>query len=230
MKAIIFAAGLGTRLKPLTLHKPKALVEYKNKTLLQHAIEKLTDAGVTDIIVNVHHFGEQIIDFVNQQNFKANISISDERDELLDTGGGLKKAASFFDDDLFIAYNVDIISNIDLKEMINIHNQSIPLATLAVKRRKSSRKLLFNEKMQLCGWENQVTNEKIIGREEAFVQNFSFSGIHIIDPLIFKQMPAKNKFSIIELYLELSSKHSILGYIDKQDFWIDWGKVEQLNQ
>ena len=230
MKAIIFAAGLGTRLKPLTLNKPKALVEYKNKTLLQHAIEKLTDAGVTDIIINVHHFGEQIIDFVKQQKFKAEISISDERDELLDTGGGLKRAADFFGDDAFLAYNVDIISNIDLKEMISFHHQSMPLATLAVKRRKSSRKLLFNEKMQLCGWENQVTNERIIGREEAFVQNLSFSGIHIIDPLIFKYMPTKNKFSIIELYLELSSKHSILGYLDKQDFWLDLGKVEQLNR
>ncbi len=227
---MIFAAGLGTRLKPLTLHKPKALVEYKNKTLLQHAIEKLRDSGVTDIIINVHHFAEQIIDFVKQNNFKVNISISDESDELLDTGGGLKKAADFFGDESFIAYNVDIISNIDLTEMIEFHNQSIPLATLAVKRRTSARKLLFNEKMQLCGWENQVSNEKIIGRDEAFVQNFSFSGIHIIDPMIFNYMPTESKFSIIELYLELSSKHSILGFVDTQDFWLDLGKVEQLKQ
>lgn len=227
---MIFAAGLGTRLMPLTANKPKALVKYKNKTLLTHAIEKLVSADIKEIIVNVHHFADQIIEFVAKHDFGARISISDERDELLDTGGGLKKASWFFDQSPFIVYNVDVISNIDLSEMISYHNQSMTIATLAIKRRKSERKLLFNEKLQLNGWENQMTNERIISREDHFVQHFAFSGIQILDPIIFDNMPDKNKFSVIELYLNLAKKHTILGYIDKQDFWLDLGKPAHLNQ
>ena len=227
---MIFAAGLGTRLMPLTANKPKALVEYKNKTLLEHAIEKLTAAGVTKIIINVHHFAEQIIDFIEQHSFEAQISISDERDELLETGGGLKKASWFFDKNPFIAYNVDIISNINLKDMIQYHHNGNALATLAVKQRDSNRKLIFDEDFRLNGWKNLCTNKSIITRKIQKMQQFAFSGIQILDPEIFKFMPTKNKFSVIELYLNLANQKKILGYLDTKDFWLDLGRPEHLNQ
>jgi len=230
MKGMIFAAGLGTRLMPLTANKPKALIEYKSKTLLQHAIEKLTEAGIDDIIVNVHHFADQIIEFVSKQKFDAKIAISDERDALLETGGGLKKASWFFDKNPFIAYNVDIISNIKLDELIKTHMAGKAIATLAVKERESSRKLMFDEHFQLCGWANLCTNKNIVARESPVVNEYAFSGIQILDPEIFKYMPAKSKFSVIELYLNLASSKMILGYLDQQDFWLDLGRPEHLNQ
>lgn len=230
MKGMIFAAGLGTRLMPLTANKPKALIEYKGKTLLQLAIEKLAEAGIDDIIVNVHHFADQIIEFVSKQKFDAKITISDERDELLETGGGLKKAAWFFDKSPFVAYNVDIISNIKLNELIKAHMASNAIATLAVKQRESSRKLMFDENLQLCGWANLCTNKNIVARESSVVHEYAFSGIQILDPEIFKYMPAKSKFSVIELYLNLASTKIISGYLDRQDFWLDLGRPEHLNQ
>ncbi|MBU1012749.1 MAG: nucleotidyltransferase family protein [Bacteroidetes bacterium] len=230
MKGMIFAAGLGTRLMPLTANKPKALIEYKGKTLLQHAIEKLTEAGIDDIIVNVHHFADQIIKFVTKHNFDAEITISDERDALLDTGGGLKKAAWFFDKSPFLAYNVDIISNIKIDELIKVHSASKAIATLAVKERESSRKLMFDENFRLCGWANLCTNKNIVTMESAIVHEYAFSGIQILDPEIFKYMPAKRKFSVIELYLNLASTKIISGYLDQQDFWLDLGRPEHLNQ
>ncbi len=230
MKGMIFAAGLGKRLMPLTANKPKALVLYKNKTLLEHAIIKLEDAGITNIIVNVHHFADLIIDFIAKHQFRAKISISDERDELLETGGGLKKAAWFFDQKPFIAYNVDIISNINLKELIEYHIKEDPIATLAVKERDSNRKLMFDENFRLSGWANLCTNKNIIARPSAKNNQFSFSGIQILNPKIFEFMPAKNKFSVIELYLNLAKHNRIIGYLDTQDFWLDLGRPEHLNQ
>ncbi len=230
MKGMIFAAGLGTRLMPLTADKPKALVHYKGKAILEHAIEKLEEVGITEIIVNVHHFADQIIEFVAKNNFKAKISISDERDELLETGGGLKKAAWFFDKKPFIAYNVDIISNINLKDLIAYHIKQKPIATLAVKERESNRKLMFDENFRLSGWANLCTNKNIIARQCPNSKMFSFSGIQILDPKIFEFMPAKNKFSVIELYLNLAKENTILGYLDTQDFWLDLGRPEHLNK
>lgn len=230
MKGMIFAAGLGTRLLPLTANKPKALIEYKGKALLQHAIEKLTEAGIDDIIVNVHHFSDQIIEFVSKQKFEAKITISDERDALLETGGALKKAAWFFDNNPFIAYNADIISNIKLDELIKTHLNGSAIATLAVKQRESSRKLMFDDNFRLCGWANLCTNKNIIAREVLSVHEYAFSGIQVLDPEIFNLMPAKSKFSVIELYLNLASSKTILGYLDQQDFWLDLGRPEHFNQ
>ena len=230
MKGMIFAAGLGTRLMPLTANKPKALIEYKGKALLQHAIEKLTAAGIDDIIVNVHHFADQIIEFVNNQKFDAKITISDEKDALLETGGGLKKAAWFFDKSPFIAYNVDIISDIKLEELIKAHLAGKAIATLAVKERASSRKLMFDKNLRLCGWANLCTNKNIVAREAPVVHEYAFSGIQILDPEVFKYMPVKSKFSVIELYLNLASSKLILAYLDQQDFWLDLGLPENLNQ
>ncbi len=230
MKGMIFAAGLGTRLLPLTADKPKALVEYKGMTLLEHAILKLKGAGIKDIIINVHHFADQIIDFIEKSNFNVRISISDESDKLLDTGGGLKKASWFLKDDTFIAYNVDIISSIDLNEFIKYHAQNKALVSLAVRKRNTSRYLLFDSGFQLCGWENVKTGEQIISRTSANTDRFAFSGIQILEPEIFMEMPEENKFSVIDLYLNLARKNRIIGFLDKADTWLDCGSIQNLSK
>jgi len=170
MKAMILAAGLGTRLKPFTDAHPKALYQSEGKTLLEHAIDHLKTAGITEVIINVHHFARQIIDFLNQhENFGLHIAISDETGELLETGGGVKKAAWFFNDcDAAIIRNVDILSDLDLSKFITYHRSSGSLATLAIRKRETSRYLLFDDEMQLCGWENRKTGERLIVRDERY--------------------------------------------------------------
>ena len=227
MKAMIFAAGLDTRLKPLTDSVPKALVIIKNKTLLEHAIQKLRTAGVTEIIVNVHHLSDQIITFLEQNDFGINISISDETDLLRDTGGGLKKVQHFFDDQAFILYNVDILTDINLKGVYQKHLQNNPLATLVVRKRETSRYLLFDDNYRLCGWENVKTKKQKIALDHTPLNQFAFSGIHIVSPEIFKLMPEKDVFSIIDLYLGIAGKYEIKAHVDQSDFWIDLGKYEQ---
>ena len=156
MKAMIFAAGLGTRLKPLTDHMPKALVPVAGKPMLEHVIEKLKASGFNEIVINVHHFGNQIIDFLKEKdNFGIQIWISDETEELLDTGGGIKKAAHFFDEP-FLVHNADILSNVNLKDLYEFHQASKNDATLLVSPRKTVRYLLFNEENRLCGWVNKA--------------------------------------------------------------------------
>ena len=228
MKAMIFAAGLGTRLHPITTSIPKALVKVHGKALLEHAIEKLKQSGVDEIIINVHHFPDQIIEFIRSKNFEIPIQTSDEREQLLDTGGGLKKAAPFFNNETFLVYNVDIMSDIDLSQLINYHHKNKSIATLVVRDRKTKRYLLFDKENTLKGWKNIETNEQIIINKEKALTPFAFSGIHIIDPNIFNFMPEKEKFSMIELYLLLAKRHSIKAFIDKKSNWIDVGKIEQL--
>ena len=229
MRAFILAAGLGTRLKPLTNSVPKALVKINDKTLLEILIDKLILSGFNKIIINVHHFANQVIDFINQNNFSAEIVISDESDKLLDTGGGLKKAAWFFDDGKpFLVHNVDILSNIDLKKMYNFHLQNNTLAALAIRKRKSTRYLLFTDDNNLCGWMNEKTGEQIKTENDNCCNKFAFSGIHVIDPKIFSLMPEDDVFSIIKLYLSLISKHKLRGYVDNESFWMDVGKTENL--
>jgi len=232
MKAMIFAAGLGTRLKPLTNSKPKALVELNGKPLLQHNIESLIKTGVTDIIVNVHHFHRMIIDFIaTNNNFGIKIKISDEREKLLDTGGGLKKASWFFDDGKpFILHNADIICNTNLIDIYNIHLRSNAIVTLLVRERESSRYLLFDEFNHLSGWENVKTGKKIISRQFSELQKLAFSGIHIINPEIFKYFPAGDKFSIIDFYLQISKKENIVGFDHSDDTWFDVGSEKKLNE
>jgi len=212
MKAMILAAGLGTRLQHFTKNKPKALVEIKGKTLLEKSIEKLIRFGVDDI------------------SFSARISFSDESECLLDTGGGLKKAASFFNDkQSFFLYNVDIISDIDLNKMYQYHLQQKSLATLAVKNRKTQRYLLFDNNMRLCGRYNTKTEEKtLLFEKELNYKQFAFSGIHVISPEIFTLMPQENIFSITDLYLQLATNHLINGYDHSDDFWMDMGKIQSL--
>jgi NDP-sugar pyrophosphorylase family protein len=232
MKAMIFAAGLGTRLLPLTIDKPKALVKIAGKTLLQLAIKKVSSAGYDDLVINIHHHGEQIIEFLElNRNFGLNISISDEREQLLDTGGGIKKAAYLLSGTgSFLAYNVDVLSDIDLQELRLYHESRGGVATLAVRDRKTSRYLVFNENMMLTGWKNVVTGEEKFSRESLQQKTYAFSGIQIIDPSVFSMITESGSFSLISLYLRLAHTQSIFGYIDNSSFWMDLGKPDQLKE
>ena len=186
MRAMILAAGLGTRLQPLTDNIPKALVKLRNKTLLEIAINHLVRNGFDKIIINVHHFGDQVINFIEENIFDADISISDERDKLLNTGGGLKKASQFFKDEKpFLLYNVDIVTNLNLKTLYEANLKSNSIATLTVRKRESSRYLLFNSENILCGWKNTKTGELISSCSINLLNEFAFSGIHIINPKIY---------------------------------------------
>ena len=193
MKAMIFAAGLGTRLKPLTDHMPKALVPVAGRPMLEHVILKLKAAGFNELVINIHHFGEQILDFLRaNQNFGLTIHISDERDCLLDTGGGIRKAEPFFrGNEPFLVHNVDILSDTDLKALYEYHRQSGNDATLLASRRKTIRYLLFDDEKRLCGWINKDTLQT---KPEGFAYNpehhheYAFSGIHVISPSLFHYM------------------------------------------
>ena len=233
MKAMIFAAGLGTRLKPLTDHMPKALVPVAGKPMLEHVIRKLIAAGCDEIVINVHHFADQIIDFVKaNNNFGITIHISDETDMLLDTGGGIKKASSFFHEP-FLIHNVDILSNIDLKSLYEYHLTSGNDATLLVSPRKTVRYLLFDEGNQLCGWINKDTLQT---KPEGFVyqpevqKEYAFSGIHIVSPSLFNYMGENwtGKFPIMDFYLQTCQEAKLGGYAKEDLQLIDIGKPETL--
>lgn len=231
MKAMILAAGYGTRLKPITNNIPKALVEVNNITLLENAIKTITKFDFNDIIINVHHFAEKMRTFISENNFSANISISDEDEILLDTGGGLKNVHWFFDKEPFLLFNVDVVSDINLSKMMKFHKRSDALVTLAIRKRRSSKYLLFNEGNKLVGWKNQKNGEeKIVKEMKNFLKEMAFSGIHIIEPKIFELMPKENKFSIIELYLNLANNYLIQGFDHSDSQWIDAGKKHGLIQ
>ena len=234
MKAMIFAAGLGTRLKPLTDHMPKALVPVAGKPMLEHVINKLIAAGVDGIVINVHHFAQQIIDFLKEKdNFGIQIWISDETGELLETGGGIKKASPYFNEP-FLVHNADILSNLDLKAMYDFHVASGNNATLLVSPRKTARYLLFNEENKLCGWVNKETLQT---KPEGFVyqpetqKEYAFGGIHIISPSLFKYMEGwTGKFSIIDFYLQTCQQAQLGGYIKEDLQLIDIGKLDTLTK
>ncbi|MBI4646040.1 MAG: nucleotidyltransferase family protein [Bacteroidia bacterium] len=231
MKAMIFAAGLGTRLAPLTNTKPKALIEINGVALLEIVIKNLIKQGITDIIVNVHHLVQSIIDFLDEkQNFGINICISVEKEKPLETGGGLMKASWFFNDDKpFLVHNVDIIANIDFNKMYDIHLQSGNIATLAVRNRKTSRYFLFDKYEYLCGWENMKNSEIRITRKPASkLHSLAFSGIQILSPEIFNFIEEKGVFSITDVYIRLAADHKIGNYHDDDSLWIDIGNVENL--
>jgi len=230
MKAMIFAAGLGTRLYPLTLHKPKALVEISGKTLLQMAIEKVSQAGYHDLVINIHHFGDQIIEYLEKNNnFGLNILISDERNQLLDTGGGILKASTWLcGDEAFLVYNVDVLSNIDLQLFRKYHLEQGGLATLAVRQRNTARYLAFDDAMQLSGWRNIKTGDEIASRNMQNCSLLAFSGIQLIEPAIFKSITETGSFPLIPLYLRLAADQRIMGYLDKSTLWMDLGKPSQI--
>jgi NDP-sugar pyrophosphorylase family protein len=230
MKAIIFAAGLGTRLRPLTDQCPKALITLNGQPLLWHSIQFLKQSGIDEVVVNVHHFAGTIINYLKKEDFGITVHISDESDELLDTGGALLKARKFLDGNMpFIACNVDIITSVDLKKAIDYHNLNQPLATLVVRKRETSRFLMFNENMSLSGWKNLENSEEIISKK-TFSESipWAFSGIQIISPAIFDLISEHGKFSITTLYLRLAENYNIMGYPDSSDFWLDLGKPGQI--
>lgn len=214
MKALIFAAGKGTRLKPFTDHHPKALAPVNGVPLLERNLRYLQRFGINDFVINVHHFGSQICDFLRENdNFGANIEISDERDELLETGGGLLFAQKFLDNgDDFVVMNADILTDLNLDLFIKYHREKKDFATLAVSDRKSSRKLLFNTEMVLKGWQNVETGEQRLAEFNLGLKPLAFSGIHCISPQIFRKIRRRGSFSIMQEYLDLMSSESIRGY------------------
>lgn len=232
MKALIFAAGLGTRLKEQTQNKPKALVSLGGKPLLQRAIEHLKSFGIDHIVINVHHFADQVIAFVEtNHSFGIRIDISDERDLLLDTGGGLKKAGQYLKgDEPILIYNVDVISDLDLNVLLEFHRQSRALATLVVRQRDTSRYLMFDENFLLSGWKNVSSGESIISREDSFNNSkpFAFSGIHIVQPEFLNLISETGKFPIMDLYLRLAKKYPIKAFVDQSGLWMDLGKPDQI--
>lgn len=229
LTAMILAAGLGTRLQALTHDKPKALVELNGKPLLQHCIENLIDNGFHRIVINVHHFGEQIIDFVSNNPFDANIEISDERDLLLDTGGGIVKATALFKNSkAVLVHNVDIISNVDFKNLGHQFLDSQDDAWLLTQERDSSRKLLFDDNNQLIGWTNKAEGQfKWVHDSFGQYQDMAFSGLHFFRSDLFGEFELKRQ-SVIDLYLDLAKRNRIVSKPIQPDYWFDLGKPEQL--
>lgn len=227
--AMILAAGLGTRLKALTQDKPKALVALNGKPLIQHCIENLISNGFHHIVINVHHFGEQIIDFVENNKFDADIQISDERDLLMDTGGGIVKATPLLKDTkTVLVHNVDIISNVSLGEMATQFLDSEDDAWLLTQDRETNRKLLFNAENQLIGWMNKSEgNFKWVYDSFGQYQEMAFSGLHFFRSDLFAEFECKPQ-SVIDLYLKLARKNRIISKPIQPDFWFDLGKPEQL--
>lgn len=237
MKAMVLAAGLGTRLRPLTKDRPKALVEVNGRTLLEIALLRLRGFGVREAIVNVHHFAELVVAFLKaHDNFGMRIEVSRE-DLLLDTGGGLKKAGWFFLeqsqdlDEPFLLHNVDVISTLDFTKMLHAHRESKGLATLAVHRRESSRQLLFNDEMRLCGRRVGKEKEPEIVRRAVHLEPLAFTGIHIISPRLLGLMKEDGVFSIIDCYLRLAGAgEKIAAFRADEYYWRDLGRVEDLQQ
>ncbi len=232
MKAMLFAAGLGTRLKPFTDNNPKALALVNGKTLLEHNICYLQSFGITDVVINVHHFADMIEELLAaNSSFGSKVTISDERQEVLETGGGLKKAAPLLSGpDPFIVMNVDILTNLDLSKIIAAHKADNALATLAVMSRASSRHLLFDKEMALCGWTNNTTGEKKESRDTQHAAPFAFSGIQVVAASLLNDMPFEGKFSLIDEYLYLARQHTIRGYDHTGDIFIDVGKPESIEK
>ena len=250
MKAMIFAAGLGTRLKPLTDTMPKALVPLAGKTLLQWQIEKLKAAGITDIVVNVHHFADKIIDYLRENNyFGCNIQVSDERDMLLETGGGLRKAKSLLTGfrlpasecpkDPILICNVDILSNIDIPTLLKAYNPE-EMGVVVVYPRDTQRYLLFDDSSRLCGWTNIATGEvrgPVADNQYpiANTRKLAFSGMQLLNPRIFEVMDKVvaekgEKFSLIDLYLSIAEKEILRAFIPENYRMMDVGKINQLSE
>ena len=237
MRAMVLAAGLGTRLRPLTNDRPKALVEIGGRTLLELTLTRLASFGVRDVIINVHHFADLVIQYLQaNSNFGLQVGISRE-ELLLDTGGGLKKASWFFLqdptrlDEPFILHNVDVVSTIDFQRLMNFHNENHALATLAVQERESSRYLLFDDQGELCGRRIGRDQEPELVRSTPNLKALAFSGIHLISPRLLTDMTEEGVFSVIATYLRLAGQNEkILAFRADEYYWRDLGKLEDLRQ
>ncbi len=234
MKAMILAAGLGTRLRPLTNDRPKALVDVGGRTMLEITLTRLKEFGVREVIINLHHFAGMVAEFLKlKDDFGMRIELSREDDLLLDTGGGLKKATPFLlgssGDEPFILHNVDIISTIDLHRMAESHAKHQALATLAVQDRESSRYLLFDDAIGLCGRRLVREGKTEMARPSAQIQSLAFCGIHIISPRLLALMSESGVFSIIDVYLRLAGQgEKIRAFRTDESYWRDLGKPEQV--
>jgi len=230
MRAIVFAAGLGTRIQSITKGLPKALLCFEEKTLLERAIDYLQHNGVREIIVNVHHQSELIKSFIAEKEWDIPIKISDETNKLLDTGGALLKAHDFLaKEENFIAYNVDVITNLNLQKMLKYHQKEKAMVTLAVRNRNTSRYFLWDNNNNMLGWENVQTKELILHKNISYKQA-AFSGIHIISSQIFDYIDKKEAFPITPLYIDLAKKNKIKAYFHNNTFWFDVGKPETLKE
>jgi NDP-sugar pyrophosphorylase family protein len=237
MKAMVLAAGLGTRLRPLTDDRPKALVEVAGRTLLEITLSRLRSFGILDVIVNVHHFADQVADYLKaNRDFGMRIEISRE-DVLLDTGGGLKKAAWFFleqpgaADEPFLLHNVDVLTAIDLQRLVECHGKAQALATLAVQQREASRYLLFDEQLQLCGRRKTRDDKAEMVRPCPHPQELAFSGIHVLSPRILQIWKEEGVFSIIDAYLRLAAGgEKISAFRADEYYWRDLGTRESVTQ
>ncbi len=238
MKALLLAAGFGTRLQPFTLEHPKALAPVNGKSLLQRNVEYLQSQGIWNVLVNVHHFADQIINAINKNNgWGSTISISDETDAVLETGGGLLKAKWYFDnEDDFVVMNVDMLTDMPLKNMIEHHKASNTLATLAVTDRKSSRYLLFDNENKLVGWKNVATGKEkgpIIHYDstvKSLLQQKAFSGIHVIKPELINKIEQRGKFSLIDVYMSLCDRNNVQCFDHSNSLLLDVGKPESIIQ
>ncbi len=233
MKAIIFAAGLGSRLGKVTEDRPKALVEVGGMALLEFAVRKLIKYGFNEIIINVHHLADQIEKFLkNNRNFNIRIEVSDEREQLLETGGGLMKASWFFDDDQpFLTYNVDVITKLDLSALLKYHQNTGAMVTLAGQERNTRRYFLTDERERLVGWENIETGERIdVLDVEGNVKRVGYSCISLMNPDLFRRISEKGLFSLVSVILRLSKEFPVMIYRHDNDYWTDIGNPERLNE
>ncbi|MDR0988459.1 MAG: nucleotidyltransferase family protein [Prevotellaceae bacterium] len=240
MKAFIFAAGMGSRLRPLTDAVPKALVPVAGRPMLEHVILRLKAAGFTDLVINIHHFGQQIIDFLNaRQQFGLNIRLSDERNQLLDTGGGIKKARPLLEEgnEPFLVHNVDVVTDVDLRAFYLHHIKHPADATLLVNQRVTSRYLLMDADNRLCGWTNCFTGQILpptLSYPSADYHTAAFGGIHVLSPSLFRYMDNDERwqgaFSIIPFYVAVCREACMLGYAAPADYWFDIGKPDTLGR
>lgn len=237
MKAMILAAGIGSRLRPFTDSMPKAMVPVAGKPVVLHIIERLAEQGVNDFIVNLHHFADKLQEYLlNSVPDNISLSFSDERDQLLDTGGALKKAGDFFsDEEFFLIHNADVWTTLDTRAITESHQNSGVVATLAVRKRDSSRSFVFDSSLHLCGWEDARAKKRIVVREVAgTVLNLAFSGVQVVSPAIFKYFPEHDCFPLAELYLKAArAGETVSGFVHDRDEWYDLGtpeKVEHLNR
>jgi N-acetyl-alpha-D-muramate 1-phosphate uridylyltransferase len=231
MKALILAAGTGNRLKPLTDQTPKALVKINNYPLLEIVIRRLAGAGIKSLVINVHHFSDQIIDFIrSQENFGLEINISDESDELLDTGGAVKKAREFFrGEDNILVHNVDILSNLRINDLVSYHNEKEALVTLAVKDRPTSRSLLVEASGRLCGWEFPEKKLSILTRDNRKgLKTKAFSGVYVFSAKLLDKFPEESVFGFMPWILNLASTEKILTWDQSPSFWYEAGRPDSI--
>jgi N-acetyl-alpha-D-muramate 1-phosphate uridylyltransferase len=232
IKAMIFAAGLGTRFKPWTDHHPKALAVINGKSLLQRNIEYLQTQGITDVVVNVHHFAEQIVEAVAQnRGWGSQVTISDETDAVLETGGGLVKARPLLDGDgPFVTINADILTDFKIADLLAFHQQQKALISFAVSERTTSRYFLFDDDNRLSGWANTQTGEEKIVRPANNLRRMAYSCVVVFEPDVFPLIRQTGKFSLTEMYLDLAPEHKIMGFPHSGDRWMDVGKTESVKK